>query len=101
MTKALEKNFSKLHYENVELKKQIEGYKKATDEMVIEKYLDKLIDNHDCSHFEESCREVCFTSDNDEVVREIKYCVICEESDQNYKRFLFATMSPRKIPTDD
>ena len=29
MTKTLEKNFSKLHYENEKLKKEIEGYKKA------------------------------------------------------------------------
>ena len=33
MTKSLEKNFSKLHYENVELKKEIEGYKKAIENL--------------------------------------------------------------------
>ena len=71
-----------------------------TDDMVIEKYLDKLIENHNCKHFEESCREVGFTSDNDEVGREITYCALCEESDQNHKRFLFATMSPRKNPAN-
>ncbi len=31
MTKTLEKNFSKLHYENVELKKEIEGLKKVIE----------------------------------------------------------------------